>query len=169
MTEILHPFLTKFRHILRGILDQYFLEKECFRSNFYPILWLSAIMKLDFLKKSGKIRYCQAPARYEIRQYFQRSRMLAAIDQQEDTKSWGILWSTKGSLLVLTFHVIRSSSSSYSSPVNFLEIQRNFPWYSFSNVAIATQHAKTFDRGVPPSLPRFTCFGLYTVNSVLWR
>ena len=35
MTEILHPFLTKFRQILRGILDQYFLEKECFRSSFY--------------------------------------------------------------------------------------------------------------------------------------
>ena len=31
------------------------------------------------------------PARYEIRQYFQWSRMPAAIDQQEDTKSWGIL------------------------------------------------------------------------------
>ena len=33
MTEILHPFLTKFRQILRGILDQYFLEKERFRKS----------------------------------------------------------------------------------------------------------------------------------------
>ena len=35
MTEILHPFLTKFRQILRGNIDQYFFEKECFRSSFY--------------------------------------------------------------------------------------------------------------------------------------
>ena len=40
---------------------------------------------------------------------------------------------------------------------------------SFSDVAIPTQHAKTFDRGVPASLPRFTRFGLYTAKSVLWR
>ena len=55
MTEILHPFLTKFRQILRGIVDQYFREKDCFRLSFYshyPLL--SAILKLDFLKGPGK-------------------------------------------------------------------------------------------------------------------
>ena len=35
MSEILHPFSTKFRQILRGNIDQYFFEKECFRSSFY--------------------------------------------------------------------------------------------------------------------------------------
>ena len=44
-----------------------------------------------------------------------------------DTSSWGILWLTKGSLLILTFHIIRSSYFSYSSPMNFLEIQGKFP------------------------------------------
>ena len=39
------------------------------------------MLSFEFLL-SGKIRYCQAPARYEIRKYFQRSGMLAAIDQQ---------------------------------------------------------------------------------------
>ena len=52
MTEILHPFLSKFRQILRGIIDQYFLEKESFRPKFLP--WLSAILKLDFVKSPGK-------------------------------------------------------------------------------------------------------------------
>ena len=36
MTETLHPFLAKFRQILRGIIDQYFLEKESFGPSFYP-------------------------------------------------------------------------------------------------------------------------------------
>ena len=31
----LHPFLTKFRRIIRGNIDQYFFEKECFPSSFY--------------------------------------------------------------------------------------------------------------------------------------
>ena len=35
MTEIRRPLLTKFRQILRGNIDQYFFEKECFRSSFY--------------------------------------------------------------------------------------------------------------------------------------
>ena len=35
MTEILHPFLTNFRQILRGNIDQYFVDKECYRSSFY--------------------------------------------------------------------------------------------------------------------------------------
>ena len=42
MAEILHPFLSKFRQILRGNIDQYFFEKECFRSSFYsdyPPFW----------------------------------------------------------------------------------------------------------------------------------
>ena len=66
MTETLHLFLTKFRQILRGIVDQYFLEKECFRSSVYSdypltILWLSAILKLDFSKSPGKSGSARPP------------------------------------------------------------------------------------------------------------
>ena len=44
--------------------------------------------------------------------YFQRPRMHAAIDQQEHTSGWGILWLTKGSLFILTFHCCRASAGS---------------------------------------------------------
>ena len=59
MTEILHPFLTKFRQILRRKIDQYFVEKECFRSSFYsdyPLTichfetGLFKVARLDFLE-----------------------------------------------------------------------------------------------------------------------
>ena len=70
--------------------------------------------------------------------------------------------STKGSLPILTFHAIRTSYSSYSSPMNFLEIRRKFPC-SCSQEDVATcslskskaipaeifAHAQTFDRVVP--------------------
>ena len=150
MTEILHPFLTKFRQILRGILDQYFLEKECFRSSFYS---------------PGKSGIARPPHGMKLGNTFSGQECSPRLINKYE--EFGNIMIDKGKFIVLTFHVIRSSYSSYSSPVNFLEIQRKFPWYSFSNVAIATQHAKTFDRGVPPSLPRFTRFELYTVNSVL--
>ena len=65
MAEMLHPFLTNPRQILRGNIDQYFFAKECFQ--FELLLWLSAILKLDFLESQGKSG-SQVPARYDIRQ-----------------------------------------------------------------------------------------------------
>ena len=57
MTEILHPSLTKFRQILRGNIDQYFFEKECFRSSFYSDYPLTIRhFETGLFKKSGKIR-----------------------------------------------------------------------------------------------------------------
>ena len=61
-SEILRPLLTKFRQILRGNIDQYFFERECFRSSFtLTSLWLSAISKLDFLKSPGKSGRARPP------------------------------------------------------------------------------------------------------------
>ena len=63
MTEILRPFLSKYRQILWGNIDQYLFEEECFRSSFYSdyILWLSAILKMDFLKSPGKSASARPP------------------------------------------------------------------------------------------------------------
>ena len=70
MTGILYPFLTKFRKILCGNIDQCFFEKERFCSSFYSdYAFTIAILKLDFLKSPGKSLKCQAPAQYEIRIY----------------------------------------------------------------------------------------------------
>ena len=46
MAEILHPFLTKFRQILWGNIDQYFFEKECFRSSYggADLIWAVLIL-----------------------------------------------------------------------------------------------------------------------------
>ena len=56
MTEILHPFRTKFRQILCGNIDEYFVEKECFRSSFQSDYSLT-IRHFEiglFKKKAGK-------------------------------------------------------------------------------------------------------------------
>ena len=52
MAEILHPFLSNVKQILRGNINQYFFKKERFHLSF--LLWPSAILKLDFLKSPGK-------------------------------------------------------------------------------------------------------------------
>ena len=58
MAEILHPFLTKFRQILQGNIDQYFFEKECFRSSFTPTI---RHFETGLFKKSGKSGNARPP------------------------------------------------------------------------------------------------------------
>ena len=58
MAEILHPFLTKFRQILRGNIDQYFFEKDCFRSSFTPTI---RHFETGLFKKSGKSGSARPP------------------------------------------------------------------------------------------------------------
>ena len=41
-------------------------------------------------------------------------------------QSWNIEINTKAYLSILTIHVISSSSSSLSSPMNFIEVKRKF-------------------------------------------
>ena len=57
MTEILLPFLTKFRQILCGNIDEKFFEKECFRSSLqsdYSLTIRHFEIGLFFKKRPGK-------------------------------------------------------------------------------------------------------------------
>ena len=66
-------------------------------------------------------------------------------------QSWNIEFNTNACLSVLTIHVISSSSSSLSSPMNFIEVKRKFRFYNSQEhlaVFTATCTLSRFERSL---------------------